>query len=282
MPYGYTTYLEDNHYSQETVNDYKKIINLFFQFIDDLYGKQKEIFQISPKDIKDYLERLKDDGSSINTVNKHLSILKGFFDYLWENDKIPVDPAMKIKRHKVVEEEKEFDISYEMLLQILPQVLSNPKYSLLRKVIFILAMKGLRHTEFQILKDNIEDLGEEVLIKFKKYSLKLAGEEGEYFLSYYFESNFNGSDYVFTTKKHDESIVPIEHMSIYTHLNAITDEFKLPSKITLNGIRHSYAYYLYINKKYPIQKIAETLRIENVSASHLVKISMNRHKQKIS
>ncbi|MGM0878955.1 MAG: hypothetical protein ACQEWV_30950 [Bacillota bacterium] len=169
-----------------------------------------------------------------------------------------------------------------MLLEIIPRVLNNPDYSLLRKVIFILAMKGLRNSEFQIHKDNVIDHGDKVEILFKKHSMILEGKEGELFLRNYFESHFNGSDYVFITKKHDESIVPIEIMSVYTHLNAITEDFNFPSKITLNTIRHAYAYYLYTKKSYAIQQIANKLGIENNSAANLVKISIDRYKKKIS
>ncbi|MBT2695849.1 hypothetical protein J7E79_00090 [Bacillus sp. ISL-40] len=44
--------------------------------------------------MEEQLERDK----SISTVNKELAIIKTFFHYLWEINKVPVDPAVKIKR----------------------------------------------------------------------------------------------------------------------------------------------------------------------------------------
>ena len=276
MPFGFTQYLEDHGKSQETIEGYIKTINMFFHFIDETYGKQKEIHQINPKDIKDFLQSKLDTGNEVTTVNKHLTILKRFFDYLWQQGKAPVDPAMKIKSYKG-EEEKANTLTYEMLLDILPYVLKNPEYPALRKTIFILALKGIRNADFRIPKSNVFDKGDTVDILLRKHTISLQGEEADVFLQYFFEAQFNGSAYIFTTKKRDGSLVAIELMSIYTHLNAITADYGLPNKLTLNGIRHAYAYYLYTKKRWTIEEIAFSLGIESNSAANLIKVNQERY-----
>ncbi|MGN7299755.1 tyrosine-type recombinase/integrase [Ferdinandcohnia sp. SAFN-114] len=274
--YGYGGYLSENGYRDDTIDSYRKSIDLFYAFIDKKYGKEKAVFEINPSDIKGFLQDKIEQGNSLKTVNKHLTILKGFFDYLWNKDIVMVDPAVKISRYKVIETKVNV-MDYSFLLELLPKVLTNPDYNALRKSIFILALKGLRVSDFQIQKDNVIEKGNIVQLDLKKRIVMLVDDEKSYFIEYYYESIFNGSDYVFVTKKHKENIVPIEIMSIYTHLNAISNDYQLPQKLSLNDIRTSYAYYLHANKNYSVQKISETLGIELDSAAQLVKISIDRH-----
>ncbi|MFC0273762.1 tyrosine-type recombinase/integrase [Metabacillus herbersteinensis] len=280
MPFGYSLFLKSSGKSENTITGYIKTINSFLYYLDTLYGKQRELYEITPSDIKSFLKYKIDEGNNIKTTNKQLATLKGFFDYLWINDKVPIDPAVKIKRYTDSVDEKISNITYEMLLKTLREVNRNSNYSVLRKVIFLLATKGLRGTEFQFHKDSVIDHGDSVELKLKKHSIILDGEDAGLLLNHYYESQFNGSTFVFVTKKHDESIVPIELMSIYTHLNAITEDYGYPDKITLNTIRHAFAYYLYTKKRFSIEQVANLLGIENNSAAQLIRNSVERHMKK--
>ncbi|MGF6949983.1 site-specific recombinase XerD [Neobacillus sp. B4I6] len=56
MPYGFIRHIEDKGYSSETVKSYEKMVNQFFKYIMSSYPFSKEPFQISPTDIKNYLD----------------------------------------------------------------------------------------------------------------------------------------------------------------------------------------------------------------------------------
>lgn len=274
LPFGYARYLEDEGYSPKTVETYVDVVNVFFQHLDKTYKRKKELYEISPKDIKDFLEELLNQGSKVSTVNKHLTILKGFFDYLWERDKIPIDPAAKIKRYQK-REIKPLAYTYEQLLELQPKVLQKD-YSFLRKSVFILALRGLRTADFQFTKDCVEEKSGVVHIKQKKLTIILEGLEAECFMRYYYESLFNESDYVFVTKKHSGEIIPIHKESLYTHLNIITKDFKIRPRLSLNGIRHARVYYLHKKKGYTVDDIAKTFGIQKTSAANLIKFSLER------
>ncbi|WP_209124367.1 site-specific integrase [Alkalihalobacillus sp. BA299] len=283
MPYGYSDFLLEKNKSPETIDSYVKEVNYFFAFLDFKHKRKIELYEITTKDIKDYLEDKKSKGSKTVTINKYITILKNFFDFLWTINKIPFDPSSKIKRIK--EEEKyNQELTYQTLLDTLPKVLNNREYSPFRKVIYILALYGLRASEFQILKDNVsvQPIEVEVVIKTKKRKIALNGEEAEYFMEYYYnESMFNLSNYVFVTNKHNEDTVPVEGMTIYTHLRTISEDYDLP-KLVLNDIRHAYAHYLYREKQYTIEDIATEFGIEENSAALLVDSSMDRIEGKVS
>lgn len=276
MYFGYRTYLEKKGRSEQTIRGYMTTLDMFFAFLDKLYGKQKEVYEINPSDIKDFLKDRLQEGNEIKTINKHLSILKNFFDYLWRKEKISYDPTVKIKRYKVTDNKANI-LTYERLLDTLPRILNNNEYTSMRKSIYILALKGLKSSDFHFLKRDVIDRGSSVEIILKKKDVYLHGEDAEIFLNYFFEAQFNGSEYVFTSKRHNGSIVPIENMSIHTHLKVISEEYDFPTKMTLNDTRESYAFYLYTRKRINVEDIAEILGIEVDSAANLVKLSIERH-----
>jgi site-specific recombinase XerD len=283
MPYGYSEYLFEKSKSPETIDSYEKEVNYFFAFLDFKYERKKELYEITTKDIKDYLEDKKAKGSKTVTINKYITILKSFFDYLWMINKISIDPTTKLKRIKENETHNQ-DLTYHELLDTLPKVLNNTDYSPLRKVLYILALTGFRASEYQILKDNviIDTADGEVIIKTKKRQIVLVDQEAEYFMEYYYnESMFNLSNYVFVTNKHNEETVPVEGMTIYFHLRAISEEYNLP-KLVLNDIRHAYAHYLYTENQFTIEDIAKEFGIEENSAALLVDASIDRIEGKVS
>ncbi|QCJ45476.1 integrase (plasmid) [Bacillus sp. S3] len=274
MPYGFIKHLENEGYSEETVKSYEKIIVQFFSFIQSTYPGSKEPFQISSTDIKNYLEEQLNNEKTISTINKELAILKTLFNYLWEIDKVPVDPAVKIKRFKVKNLPK-VDVTFEELEELLIKVLQNGEYSKLRKVIFLLATKGLKTADFRFKKEDVKESIKEdtITIQLRKRTITLVGREVTYFQEYFYETIFNGSDYVFTTKPHGEEYGgPIQVMSILNHLRAISSDYlgENVQPLTLISIRRAIAFHLY-SQRHSIQAIAKKLGIEENSASNYLK-----------
>ncbi|MBU7595903.1 tyrosine-type recombinase/integrase [Metabacillus halosaccharovorans] len=276
MLFGYEKYLIEKNKSIETIESYSKTINQFFTYVDSTRKIKPELHEINPKDIKGFLDyKLKIGNNSISTINKHLTILSGFFDYLWQINKIPVDPAAKIRRYPDSTQRVK-TLNYMSLLELKKKVINNTEYSNLRKAIFILAMKGFRPQQFQIKKSNIKETSTNIItIKLDSHEVELSNEDSEYFLTYLYESFFYTSEYLFTTKKKGEKFVPIELMSIYTHLNAISKDYGLSEKLNLNDMRHAYVLYLRNQKEYSVDKISKTLGINYESAAQLIKNTIN-------
>ena len=201
-----------------------------------------------------------------------MAILKTFFNFLWEIDKVPIDPTVKIKRYKV-NENTSIEVSYEVIVNLLNKTLDNEQYSPLRKAIFLLATKGLKTADFRFKKSDVIDIiaEEKVEIKLKTRSIFLAGKESTYFLEHYYETLLNDSEYVFVTKSHGEEFGgPIQVMSILNHLRAISRDY-LPGAeqtLTLISIRRALALKMYLDK-YSIQLIAKELGIEEDSANEV-------------
>jgi site-specific recombinase XerD len=272
MPYGFIKHIENKGYSDETVRTYEKVVRQFFAYITNVYGKHKEPHEINPSDIRNYLEEQKDREKKISTINKEVAILKTLFNYLWEIDKAPIDPTVKIKRFKV-EKNPTIEITYDEILKLLPKVLSNNTYNPLRKAIFLLGCKGLKTTDFRFKKEDVVDSlkNDLVTIQLKNRKVELKNEEAACFMEYFNETILSESDYVFTSKTQGE-LGPIQVMSILNHLKTISNDY-LPdctSSLTLVSIRRAIAYHLYTNKV-SIQQLSSELGIEERWASNYLK-----------
>lgn len=274
MPYGFIEHIKNNGYSHETIASYEKVLNQFFGYLSKNYNRHLEAHEINPSDIKSYLEDQIDKEKSVSTINKELAIIKTLFNYLWEKNKVPIDPAVKLKRYKS-ENNTELLVTLKEILDILPKVMVNTSYPLNRKVIFLLATKGLKTADYRFKRDDVLDLTDKevVEIQLKNRKIVLEDKEASWFLEYYYESILNDSEYIFTTKSHkEEKRGPIQVMSILNHLRIITADY-LPKEtppLTLLSIRRAIAYDLY-TKKIPIQQIALELGIEESTASNYLK-----------
>jgi site-specific recombinase XerD len=265
-----------------TVEDYISLAEQFLAYLDATNKEDTlELNEIQTRHVREFLiKKRKQDKNELSTINKNLTILKKFFNFLWESKQIAIDPTTKLK-HKKIKDESSILLPYEMLLDILPGVIKNNSYSNLKKIIYILALHGFRVQDYHILKKEIIDKTESVMIFPKTHEpIELYGVHADIFIAVYNDSLFNSSPYVFTTKrKKEDKYVPIEVMGIYKHLSDIKEDYNLPVNLNTNSIRHSYAFYLYFTKGYTFERIADILGIENYSAALLVRESEKRMKK---
>ncbi|MEY8742054.1 tyrosine-type recombinase/integrase [Bacillales bacterium AN1005] len=280
MPYGFIKNLENKGYSRETLISYEKVIGQFFSYLTILYPENKDPFQISSKDIKNYMVAQEEKEKSPSTINKELTIIKSFFNYLWEIDNVPVDPAVKIKSLKI-KKRVEVKTFYEELTNKLEPILSHKEYPMVRKTIFLLALKGLKYSDFLFKKEDvlISQLDDQVEITLKHKTILLKENEASIFIEFYNQSLFKSSDFVFTskiyTKREDddnqEKYGPIQLMTILNHLKVISSDFNFGENLNLTIFRKSLAHYMYTKEKESLQTIARRLGVEENTASSYLK-----------
>lgn len=97
----YIRHLEEENKNHKTITAYKHTINEFIQWHLNAAGEYIPE-NITPLDIKDYLSWLStvQKQSSI-TINKKISGLKSYFNYLIDTDIIPVNPMSKVKNKNI-------------------------------------------------------------------------------------------------------------------------------------------------------------------------------------
>ncbi len=284
MPYGYSKYLrKEKGRSELTIDEHVRQLSLFFGYVKKKHNGEKELHDITSRDIKQYLELKKEYKLKPKTINKILSILKSFFDYAERIGKT-IDPAVKISYLPLVDDKVQ-DITYEKLLEIKPSVLDRLDYKLNRKVIYLLALQGLKTQEFQIKFEQVRLIQDTAIIKIphndnNERIITLIGKEYEVFSEFYNQAALMNEEYILTSKKRtkndeEDIYVPIDKLTIYINLQKIAKDFNIPA-FSLNETRIAYAHYLNKKERLPVEEISSILGIAKNSAILLLKLGEER------
>ena len=101
---NFKKYLQDNDFSDLTVQGYLSDLYLFAQWFEQTNGENMKLERITPTDIKEYRQRLLTvENRAANTVNRKLASLSALMQWALNSGKIPSDPTQKIKLVRKVE-----------------------------------------------------------------------------------------------------------------------------------------------------------------------------------
>lgn len=90
-------YLSRNDYSDETITGYSKDLNKFYQYLVENYGAQVTVLDFTKEDILDYQDSLLRKGLAKNSIARHISTIKSFSKYLFNELDFGNDPGNKVK-----------------------------------------------------------------------------------------------------------------------------------------------------------------------------------------
>src|SRR5690606_20009910 len=85
MPYGYEQYRLDKNISPNTLIHEINLLKAFLAFVNSKYKKRVELHEIRPIDVREFLDGERAKGLMDSTVNRKLSYIRTWFDYLWES-----------------------------------------------------------------------------------------------------------------------------------------------------------------------------------------------------
>ncbi len=142
-----------------TISQTGRVLTAFLTFIEELGRSQIE--DICRKDIADYVEQLHDRDLTITTVNNYLRTVYAFFQYLVDNEILPLDILQKKIRIKLP----------EVLPRAIPAVDLEKILSAIKKVrdralILLLLHTGMRIGELLKVKIADIDLPERKILLF--------------------------------------------------------------------------------------------------------------------
>jgi site-specific recombinase XerD len=90
-------HLKRNNYSPETLIGYEKDLMKFGKYIFRVYDGSVLVEELGKDDLQDYLDFLREENYSLNTIARNISTLKSFFNYLVSELSFTENPAGKIK-----------------------------------------------------------------------------------------------------------------------------------------------------------------------------------------
>ncbi len=87
----FTHYLQSRGFCHQTQKDTLRLVNHFFNH------SRKEAFNVSKKDVLNYLEYQRKQGKQSATINIYLRQLRYYFDFLYQQEQISTNPCKLIK-----------------------------------------------------------------------------------------------------------------------------------------------------------------------------------------
>lgn len=258
--------LIDKHYSNNTIESYKRDLTKFYVYID------KDFKKISKDDIKNYLKYLYDDKMNERSISRNISTLKTFYKFLNISKIVnnnPVDSISSPKLGKKLPNTlSEDDIN--KLLDI--KLIDNYSYRN-KAMLELMYATGLRVSELVNLKVYDVNLEEAIVKTMGKGSKERIIPIGDYALSAlktyineYRSSLFKRevNDYLFLNN-HGK---PMTRQGFFKIIKKLASEQGITKEFSPHTLRHSFATHL-LSHGADLRIIQELLGHSDVSTTQI-------------
>lgn len=250
-------------YPTNTVNSYLSDIKIFEEYLNSL---RRDYLKVDKDVIREYLKSLGNLGYKSSSVNRILSSLYKYYDYLELLKIIDNNPFKSIKRPKKEKKLPNFinNNDYEVLID---KTLERRDTIGLRNALLIelLYSSGIRISEaINIkLKDiNRDDKSIRILGKGNKMRIVYFGDYAKEYLDSYLALRSSNSEYLFLNKNN----MPLTRRGAEYIVSSLVKSSLLKKKITPHTFRHSYATEM-LNNGADIRSVQELLGHASLSTT---------------
>ncbi|WP_407404498.1 tyrosine-type recombinase/integrase [Chryseobacterium sp.] len=248
MHHKFLDYLEfEKRYSPHTITSYKRDIEDFLEFhlktesSDDLTKVDKKI-------IRNFIVQLSEKDISKRTINRKLSSLRGFYQFLLKIGEIEISPLETISSLKFYAE-KQIPMSQDEMRTLETDVLSKADDILKKCIVEVLYQTGIRKAEFCNLTYDAVDL-EENQLKItgkgnKQRIIPIAKELSELLVSYLaIRTPQEEFEHLFFINKRGKKLTEkFVYVVVNKYLSLVTSKEKTSPHI----LRHSFATHILDN-----------------------------------
>lgn len=274
-------YREKNNIKQNTIKYEVEQLETFLTFVAERHEKSLEPFEITPSDIRAYLDfQKKVKQVKDNTLKRKLSVIRQYFHFLWKSGKVPYDFMPKFE-YKFNVPEKIGHTNYQRLLEKKESVLLDSRLILNDKLYFIFTMLGIKMKDIEELKfQHLIDQGDHIVLLFTN--------SNNYVVEHHFDNHLevgvllqaiersmfrNHDILVGSTNQKEANYIRGNLKEIYNRLESV-----LSQPFKGEEIRLSYIHYLYKVKGMTIEEMSETLGTSIASAASTLKVVLERYK----
>ena len=282
-----STKVLDKGITSNTITAYKKDLNLFTYWC---LNNQISLIEVQKKDINLYIHFLKEQNLNSSSINRKLSVIKSFYDYLYQINLINFNELKTIVTQKLEKNlpkllsEKEIlhliDKSKEIYIE---NPTKNISYLRIQVILEILYSTGLRISELLNIKinqvANIKDKlyingkgNKQRLVIFNKNALDLLKN----WISIMIKNNKNKNSYLF---ENIHNIKVISRQQIYKDLKKLALKTNTDvEKLSPHSIRHSFASHM-LNRGADLRSIQKLLGHSDISTTEIyTQVRQNRLK----
>ncbi|MFZ1290490.1 MAG: tyrosine recombinase XerC [Melioribacteraceae bacterium] len=264
--------------SNNTIISYKNDLQQFFQLLVE--RKITELNSISEKTIRLFILKLNEQNYSRTSISRKLSVLRGFFNFLIQNEKFKSNPLENIQNPKIQRKLPEI-ITLDSYLKILKFLDEEQKDNRNNKLIFeLLYGCALRVSELCNLNFGDVDLNRKSIRVFGKGSktrLVPLGQKSQVILEDYLSSRpqLKISDPLILTQSKKRIYPKYVDRLVKTYFSKVSDISKKSPHI----LRHSAATHMLDNGA-DLLGVKELLGHENLSTTQIyTHVSVERLKQ---
>lgn len=161
----YEEHIRFRNLARNTINGYKKELKYLLEYLEEKNTDSIYIEEIMLKDLESYIKSKK-EGRALVSVNRAISVMKGFFNFLESRDVIKNNPSNRIEAYRIVNK-PEREVLSEKEIEILIENISN---TTVKYAVITLVNTGLRISELTNLK--LED------VDFKNKVIRVVNGKG--------------------------------------------------------------------------------------------------------
>ena len=261
----YLNYLKfERKLSNNTYQSYRynliKILNYF---------NNESILNLSEDEIRQFLYNSKEKSKS---KSHYLTVLKSFYNYMLDLNRINKNPCDNIKNPKIEKKLPKF-LTEDEVNQLLNIKLNDPKDYRNKAMLELLYASGIRISELLDLKlynYYVDDACIKVMGKGSKERIIPIGDITIKYLDLYINEY---RKYILKTKQSDYLFVNyngnrMSRQGFFKILKRICDENNIKKEISPHVLRHSFATHL-LNNGADLRVIQELLGHENISTTEI-------------
>ncbi len=261
---------KEKRFSKHTINAYQTDLNLFSDYIN----KEFELHSLEiviPEVIRTWVVSMIDDGMNPNTVNRKISTLKSYYNFLLKGGIIKDNPARQITSVKSASKLPSY-FKEDQLLEYLDGYNSELSFERLRNftVIYLLYNTGIRRSELMGLKDENVDFATgtiKVLGKRNKERLLPLSDKLKEIITIYTSAKKKqfgeNTEYLIVTDKGKKAYPNLIYRIVNTELSVLAGAVKSP-----HVLRHTFATHMLSNGA-ELNSIKELLGHANLNATQI-------------
>jgi integrase/recombinase XerC len=259
-------------YSSHTLNSYATDLNDFFQFCseNDFIDSENEIVS-DYKIIRKWVAYLSSHNLSPKTINRKLSTLRSFYNFLLRKELIDINPVLKVTRLKTEKKLPEFITGDKMDLlldsPVFPDNFEGMRDRLIIEMLFGTGMRraeliGLTIENINLAKKNIKVTGKRNKQRIIPFPYSLTDLLNKYLT----ERNNSETvhDFLFITKSGKQIYPNLVYRVVNKYISFISTQKKKSPHI----LRHAYATAM-LNNGADINAVKELLGHANLSATQI-------------
>ncbi len=260
----------EKNYSSNTITAYKKDLETF-QFFCKNNFEENEIENVPYSYIRSWIVELVEANISNRSINRKVSTLKSYYNYLLKSKQITQNP---LRKHKSLKVSKKINVPFseKEINEVIQNFGKIENFESIRDrlIIELLYSTGMRRAELIGLKNSSVDLSQRIVKvlgkRNKERQIPLLDSVIKTINNYQIQKNTMNAnvDSFFITKK-GEKLYPT---LVYRIINEYFSKVSLKSKKSPHVIRHSFATHL-LNEGADLNSVKELLGHSSLASTQI-------------